>query len=92
MLAQLIQQKAPRLRGFLLQSSAWLRLGWRRLAGHDETAVAHADADASVRRESGALQPMPAQANVRHLPIAAVFAAEQRGIVRGADGDAPLGG
>lgn len=85
--------KIPAVAGIFVKSSALPSLRRRRrLAGHDEPAVARADADASVRRKPGTLQPVPAQSDVRHVPIACVVAAAQGGIVRGADGDAPLGG
>jgi len=71
-------------------SSGLRRRQW--FAGHDETPLEHTYTDASVRREPGAPQPVSAQPDVRHVPIAGLVAAVEFGIVRGTDGDAPLGG
>lgn len=66
------------MRGFLLVRSASLGLrGRQRFAGRDESPVAHADVDTRVRREAGAPQPVSAQADVRHIPVAGVVAAAQ---------------
>lgn len=52
----------------------------------------HADTDTPIRWEPGPLQPVSAQPDTRHVPIAGIVTAVERGIVRGADGDALVGG